>query len=419
MREDWVGSPGVDRVSPASARASEDGASRARPRDLQLSGGRRLNGGPTLKVRAAVLERVGAPLELTELDLAPPAEGEVLVRLCASGVCHSDLNAIDGTAETPCPTVLGHEGAGVIEAVGPGVGLAPGTHVVLSWLPACGECVECRRELPHLCRSAWTAMATGGLLDGTPRLSRNGEPVFHYCFLSSFAERAVVPARCCVPIPAEVPFDVAALVGCAVTTGTGAVWRTAGVRPGDRVCVFGCGGVGLSAVLGAVAVGATPIVVVDVAEDKLELALSLGATDAVRWTGSAEHTAELVRSAGAGGVDYAFEATGRTEAGEAAFLSTRPRGAAVLIGIPPAEATLSLPASQMVRTERRVLGSVYGSARPERDFPALLDLYRRGRLPLDRLISARLPLEDVERAFDALRAARGTRFVLDLDGGSA
>ena len=315
--------------------------------------------------------------------------------------------------------MLGHEGAGVIEAVGPGVALAPGTHVVLSWLPACGECGECRRELPHLCRSAWRAMATGGLLDGTSRLSRNGEAVFHYCFLSSFAERAVVPARCCVPIPAEVPFDVAALVGCAVTTGTGAVWRTAGVRPGDRVCVIGCGGVGMSAVLGAVTVGATPIVVVDVAEDKLELALSLGATDAVRWTGSAKHTAELVRSVSAGGVDYAFEATGRAEAGEAAFLSTRPRGAAVLIGLPPADATLSLPATRMVRTERRVLGSAYGSARPERDFPALLDLYLRGRLPLDRLITARLPLEDVERAFDALRAAKGTRFVLDLDGGSA
>jgi alcohol dehydrogenase len=359
---------------------------------------------------------VGAPLEVTELDLAPPAAGEVLVRLRASGLCHSDLNAIDGTAETPCPAVLGHEGAGVVEAVGPGVALAPGTPVVLSWLPACGDCSECRRGLPHLCASAWAAMATGGLLDGTPRLSRDGEPIFHYCFLSSFAERAVVPSRCCVPIPPGVPFEVAALVGCAVTTGTGAVWRTAGVRPGDRVCVLGCGGVGMSAVLGAVAVGAAPIVAVDVADEKLELALSLGATDAVRWTGSAEETAELVVSASAGGVDYAIEATGRTEAGLAAFLSTRPRGAAVLIGIPRADAVLSLPAGQIPRTERRVLGSAYGSARPERDFPALLDLYRRGRLPLDRLISARLPLDAIEQGFGALRAASGLRVVLDLDG---
>jgi alcohol dehydrogenase len=362
---------------------------------------------------------VGAPLEVTELDLAPPAAGEVLVRLRASGLCHSDLNAIDGTAETPCPAVLGHEGAGVVEAVGPGVALAPGTPVVLSWLPACGECPECRRGLPHLCASAWSAMATGGLLDGTPRLSRDGEPIFHYCFLSSFAERAVVPLRCCVPIPPGVPFDVAALVGCAVTTGTGAVWRTAGVRPGERVCVIGCGGVGMSAVLGAAAVGAAPIVAVDVVDEKLELALSLGATDVVRWTGNAEETAELVVSASGGGVDYAIEATGRTEAGLTAFLSTRPRGAAVLIGIPRADAVLSLPAGQIPRTERRVLGSAYGSARPERDFPALLDLYRRGRLPLDRLISTRLPLEAIEQGFGALRAANGLRVVLDLDGGSA
>jgi S-(hydroxymethyl)glutathione dehydrogenase/alcohol dehydrogenase len=366
-----------------------------------------------------VLERVGAPLEVTDLELAPPQEGEVLVRLEASGVCHSDLNAIDGTAETPCPVVLGHEGAGVVEAVGAGVALAPGTPVVLSWLPACGQCAECRRDLPYLCRPAWAAMAAGVLMDGTSRLSRDGELVFHYCFLSSFAERAVVPARCCVPIPAGVPFEIAALIGCAITTGTGAVWRTAGVRPGERVCVIGCGGVGMSAILGAVAVGAAPIIAVDLDEEKLELALSLGATDAIRWTGGPEETAERVLTASGDGVDYAIEATGRTEAGLAAFLSTRPRGAAVLIGIPHTGSVLSLPAPQIPRLERRVLGSMYGSARPDRDFPALLDLYQRGRLPLDRLISARLPLEAVEEAFDALRTATALRTVLDLNGAAA
>lgn len=358
---------------------------------------------------------MGAPLELAELDLAPPGPGEVLVRVKASGVCHSDLNAIDGTAETPCPAVLGHEGSGVVEDVGAGVALKPGTHVVLSWLPSCGACAECLRDLPHLCRTAWDAMATGGLLDGTARLSRDGEAVYHYCFLSSFADLAVVPAACCVPVPAEVPFEVAALVGCAITTGTGAVWRTAGVRPGDRVCVLGLGGVGMSAVMGAVAVGASPIVAVDLAEEKLERALELGATDAVLWTGGAEETAELVQAA-SGGVDYAFEATGRAEAGLAAFLSTRPHGAAVLIGIPRPDAVVALPAAMVSKTERRVLGSMYGSARPERDFPALLDLYLRGRLPIDRLITDRLPLEEIETAFDSLRAARGTRLVLDLNG---
>jgi Zn-dependent alcohol dehydrogenase len=343
----------------------------------------------------------------------------VLVRLHAAGVCHSDLNAIDGTAETRCPAVLGHEGAGVVEAVGAGVDLAPGTPVVLSWLPSCGRCEECMRDLPHLCRTTWEAMAPGGLLDGTTRLSRDGEAVYHYCFLSTFAEHAVVPARCCIPIPADVPFAVAALVGCAITTGTGSVWRTAGVRPGDRVAVVGCGGVGLSAVLGAVVAGADPIVAVDVADEKLEAALRLGATDAVAWAGSAEETAERVREASGGGVDYAIEATGRTDAARAAFLSTRNRGAAVLIGIPAADAELSLPALSIPRMERRVLGSVYGSARPERDFPALLALYRRGRLPLDRLVGERLPLDAVGDAFARLGDGGIGRVVLDLAGAGA
>jgi Zn-dependent alcohol dehydrogenase len=262
-------------------------------------------------------------------------------------------------------------------------------------------------------------MAPGGLLDGTTRLSRDGEPVYHYCFLSTFAERAVVPAQCCIPIPDDVPFDVAALVGCAITTGTGAVWRTAGVRPGDRVAVVGCGGVGLSAVLGAVAAGADPIVAVDVASEKLEAALGLGATHAVEWAGGSDETAEAIRAVSGGGVDYAIEATGRTEAARAAFLSTRARGAAVLIGIPAPDAEIALPALSIPRMERRVLGSVYGSARPERDFPALLALYRRGRLPLDRLVAARMPLDAVQDAFGLMRSGSTGRVVLDLDGAAA
>ena len=353
---------------------------------------------------------------MTELELAPPGPGEALVRLHASGVCHSDLNAIDGTAATRCPAVLGHEGAGVVEQVGDGVRLARGTPVVLSWLPACGSCGECLRGLDHLCSAAWEGMTGGGLLDGRPRLSRGGEPVYHYSFLSTFAERTVVPAACCIPIGAGVPFSVAALVGCAVATGTGAVWRTAGVSPGDRVAVLGCGGVGMSALLGAVAAGAQPVVAVDIAPDKLALAEELGATHAVAWTGSAEDTAERVVDVTGGGVDYAFEATGRQEAALAAFLSTRARGAAVLIGIPAADATLTLPALPIPRMERRVLGSIYGSSRPARDFPALLELYRRGRLPLDRLVSRRLPLDDVEKAFGVLRGGESLRVVLDLEG---
>ena len=368
-----------------------------------------------MRLRAAVLERTGGPLTVEELILAPPGPGEVLVRLYASGVCHSDQNAIDGTAETRCPAVLGHEGAGVVEAVGIGVTrVNPGDHVALSWAPSCGECPECLRDLPQLCSAVWPAMEAGGLLDGTTRLSRDGEPVYHYSFISSFAEACVLPERSCIPIRADVPFEIAGLVGCAVTTGVGAVWRTANVRPGDRVAVFGCGGVGLSAVLGAAAAGAGAIVAVDPVPAKLDVACELGATDAVPWAPSSEETAAAVIEASAGGVDYAIEATGRPEAMLAAFLSTRAHGAAVLIGIPPADAVLSLPALSIPRLERRVLGSIYGSSRPERDFPLTLDLYRRGRLPLDRLVSHRLPLDDVERAFELLRSGEALRVVLDL-----
>jgi Zn-dependent alcohol dehydrogenase len=355
---------------------------------------------------------------VTQVELAPPGPGEVLVRLHASGVCHSDLNAIDGTAETRCPAVLGHEGAGVVESAGPGVALPVGTHVALSWMPSCGACEECLRDLPHLCRTAWGAMGHGGLLDGTSRLSRGGEPVYHYSLLSTFAERAVVPERCCVPIPDDVPFEIAGLVGCAIATGVGAVWNTAGVRPGDRVAVIGCGGVGLSAVMGAAAAGAEPIVAVDVQDEKLAAAVGLGATDAVPWAGSAEATAEAIRDATGGGVDYAIEATGRPEAARAAFLATRPRGAAVLIGIPRADAEVTLPALSIPRLERRVLGSIYGSSRPERDFPRILALYRSGRLPLDRLVSHRLPLDRVGEAFELMTSGSALRVVLELNGGS-
>jgi Zn-dependent alcohol dehydrogenase len=368
-----------------------------------------------VRAMAAVLERTGGPVDVTEVEVAAPQQGEVLVRLHASGVCHSDFNAVDGTSETRCPAVLGHEGAGVVEAVGPGVSLRPGTHVALSWMPSCGRCEECVRGLTHLCRVAWTAMGHGGLLDGSPRLSRNGSPVYHYSFLSTFAEAAVVPETSCVPIPDSVPFDVAALVGCAVSTGVGAVWRTAEVRPGERVAVFGCGGVGLSAVLGARSVGATPIVAVDVSAEKLRKATELGASKIVPWAGTPEATADAVKDASSGGVDYAIEATGRPEAMLAAFLSTRARGAAVLIGISRSDAILPLPAIQIPRAERRVLGSAYGSVSPHRDFPAILALHADGRLPLEQLITHRLPLARAAEALDLVRQGIAVRAVLDLD----
>jgi Zn-dependent alcohol dehydrogenase len=370
-----------------------------------------------VKIRAAVLERTGGSLEVEELELEPPGPGEVLVRLAASGVCHSDLNAIDGTAETRCPAVLGHEGAGVVESVGrDAMRVAVGDHVALSWAPSCGACAECLRARPQHCTISVPAMQAGALPGGTTRLSRDGEPIYHYSLLSTFAEACVVAESSCIPSPSDTPFPVAGLVGCAVTTGVGAVWRTAGVRPGDRVAVVGCGGVGLSALMAAVAAGAEHVIAVDAQPAKLEVAKELGASAGVGWASSAEETAELVREASGGGVDYAIEATGRPEAMLAAFLSTRARGAAVLIGIPAADAVLPLPALSIPRLERRVLGSLYGSSRPERDFLLTLELYRSGRLPLDRLISHRLPLDEVERAFALLRSGAALRVVLDLDG---
>src|SRR5216683_1681253 len=319
-----------------------------------------------MRMTAAVLPDTGASIEVSEVELAAPKAGEVLVRIHASGVCHSDLNAVDGTSATRCPAVLGHEGAGVVEAVGPGVEIRAGTHVALSWMPSCGRCEECVRGYTHLCRDAWRGMSHGGLLDGTPRLSWDGKPVYHYSYLSTFAEATVVPERCVVPIPDSVPFDVASLVGCAVSTGIGAVWNTAGVRPGERVAVIGCGGVGLSAVLGALAIGATPVIAVDLSEQKLELARSLGAT------------------------------------------------AAVLIGISRSDAVLALPAIEIPRSERRLMGSAYGSVRPERDFPRILRLYAEGRLPLDRLISHRMPLAETGAALELVRNGTAVRAVLQL-----
>ena len=367
-----------------------------------------------MRIRAAVLEGAGETTSIETIDLAEPHASEVLVRLGASGVCRSDYNAVDGTTTTEWPVVLGHEGAGVVEAVGPGVTRTrPGDHVTLSWTPSCGECGECLRDLPQLCSTIWPIMGAGGMMDRTSRLSRNGETIYHYCFLSTFAEMCVVPERACVPIPKEVPFDVAGLVGCAVTTGVGAVWNTAGVRPGDRVAVIGCGGVGLSALMAAVAVGAEPIIAVDATASKLEVAKELGAAAGVLWAGSAEETAEAIIEASGGGVDYAIEATGRGEAMLAAVLSTRTRGAAVLIGIPRKDTIVPLPALTMPRMERRVLGSIYGSARAERDFPKILESYLAGHLPLDRLVSHRLPLEGVERAFELMNSGEALRVVLD------
>ncbi|MGN6377442.1 MAG: alcohol dehydrogenase catalytic domain-containing protein [Gaiellales bacterium] len=369
----------------------------------------------TNSLHAALLPAAGTPLRVVELELDPPGPGEVVVRLHAGGVCSDDLNVMDGIVEVPCPVVPGPAGAGVVEEIGPGVeGLSAGDHVALSWAPYCGRCDECLRDLPHLCSTMWPRMLAGGLLDGTTRLRFGPARVHHYCFLSSFAERAVVPARSCVRIPDSVPFEVAALLGCGVTAGVCAVWRTAGVRPGDRVAVFGLGGTGLSAIMGAVAAGAAEVVAVDAREHALQRAAELGASRTVAFRGSSELVADSVTRASGGGVDYAFETGSRAAAVRAAFLSTRARGTTVLLGIPRSGAELSLPALSIPRMERRVIGSIYGSARPDRDFPLVLDAYQRGVLPIDRLITHRMPLADVAEAVEVVRSGEAIRAVLEL-----
>ena len=365
-------------------------------------------------MRAAVLRAVGEPFDIEDLELAPPGPGEVAVRLHASGVCHSDWNVVSGATANPLPVVLGHEGAGVVEETGADVTtVAPGDHVVLSWLPSCGSCFFCVQGRPSLCEWSTPAMLAGTLPDGTTRLSLDGEPVFHYSFLSTFAERCIVPEASCVPIRPDAPLEVAALVGCAVMTGIGAAINRARVEPGSTVVVFGAGGVGLSAVLGAQLAGAGTIVAVDPVPLKRDLATDLGATHTV--DPAAEDTVEAVRTVTGGrGADYAFDAAGVPGVVATAYEAVRRGGMVVAIGIPPEGAEAALPGTSLPREEKIVTGSLYGSSRPHVDMPLVLDLYMAGRLDLDRLVSRTYGLDEVNDAFAAMNAGEVARAVLAL-----
>ena len=362
-------------------------------------------------MRAAVLYEFDAPLVVEELELDPPKEGEILVRMAASGVCHSDLHVVQGIHPTALPVVLGHEGAGVVEEVGPGVrNVRPGDHVMLTWLPYCGRCRQCARGLPNRCENAAWYDAT--MEDGTCRLHRDGQRIHHYN-TSSFAERSVVPAQTAIPVDSDLPLTELALMGCAVMTGVGAALNTAGVRPGDTVAVVGCGGVGLNVVQGARIAGAGTIVAVDLVAEKRALARELGATHEV--DAAAVDPVEAVRDLTGGGVDHAFEALGRPETIDAAIRMTGRGGQAVLIGMAPPDARVPLDALTATLEERCVRGSWYGSCVPLRDFPLLVDLYRDGRLRLDPLIST-IALDDVNEAFDRMRAGEGARSVIVYNG---
>lgn len=349
-------------------------------------------------VRAALLRQPNSPLEIVQLELQDPRAGEVLVRVRAAGVCHSDWHLVTGDTRHPLPVVLGHEGAGAVEAVGPGVThVKRGDHVALNWAPSCGRCFYCLKRRPNLCDTFVGPIWAGTMLDGSTRLSDKGKPVYHYCGLACFAEYTVVPAVSCVPVPADLPFEIAAVIGCAVTTGIGSVLNTAQVEGRSSVAVFGAGGVGLSTVLGAKLAGAETIIAIDPFESRRTAALDIGATHVLEPTTAVVETIKQLTEGR--GVDYAFEAAGIPLVQEICLAATRPGGTIVFSGLAPMGSATNLPGAVLVREEKTVKGSYYGTANPPVDFLRYAHLFAQGRLPLDRLISGAYGLDEINEAF--------------------
>lgn len=374
-----------------------------------------------MKIRAAVLEEIGRPgpytqtrpLSICEVDLAPPQAGEVLVRIAAAGLCHSDLSVINGDRARPVPMVLGHEGAGIVEATGENVDdLAPGDHVVFVFVPSCGHCRMCQEGRPALCEPGAAANSKGELLGGGRRLSRDGEIIHHMIGVSSFASHMVMSRRSLVKIDRDVPLTIAALMGCAVLTGAGAIFNTGAVVPGSRAAIVGLGGVGLAAVLGAVAAGAETIIAVDTLDAKLDLARDLGATHVFNAT-DPDLTAR-VKECSCGGVDAALEFAGSARALEGAFAMTRRGGSTISAGLTNPAATLNISPLTLVAEERILRGSYLGSGVPSRDIPRFLGLHRRGKLPVEKLMTHRIELDDINAGFDRLQAGEAIRQVIEF-----
>jgi len=372
-----------------------------------------------MKIRAAVLNKTGAerpyavslPLSIEQVELDLPGHGEVLVKIMAAGLCHSDLSTINGVRPRPVPMAMGHEAAGVVEELGPGVtDLKKGDHVVLTFVPSCGHCLPCAEGRPALCEPGAAANGAGTLLSGSRRLHRNGTEIHHHLGCSAFAEYATVSRRSLVKVDPDLAFDEAALFGCAVLTGVGAVLNTAKVTPGSTVAVVGLGGVGLCSILGAVVAGARKIVAVDLFDDKLAIARSLGATDA--FNASDPDCIQKIREATKGGVEFAFELAGSVKAMELAYKITARGGMTVTAGLPPAADTIPIPQVNLVAEERTVKGSYIGTCVPVRDLPRYVALYKQGRLPVDKLVSGRLKLDGINAAFDLLSEGKAVRQVI-------
>jgi alcohol dehydrogenase len=372
-----------------------------------------------MKIKAAVLNKMGVeppyaetkPLAIEHFDLDGPGYGEVMVKIGAAGLCHSDLSVIDGNRPRPTPMVLGHEAAGIVEKLGPGVDdLSVGDHVVMVFVPSCGHCLPCAEGRPALCEPGAAANGAGTLLSGARRLHRNGSDVNHHLGCSAFAEYATVSRRSLVKIDKDLPFDEAALFGCAVLTGVGAVINTAKVSAGSSVAVIGLGGVGLSSLLGALAVGARRVVAIDLSDEKLGLARQLGATDT--FNPRSPSAVDEIKAATGGGVEFAFEMAGSVRAMDLAYKITRRGGTTVTAGLPPPGDTFALPQVNLVAEERTVKGSYIGTCVPARDLPRYIELYRRGKLPVDRLMSGRLKLEEINIGFDRLHQGQAVRQVI-------
>ncbi len=372
-------------------------------------------------MRAVVLREPGRPVEVEDVQLDPPKAAEVLVRVAAAGVCHSDVRLADGElGNKRWPMVLGHEGAGVVEYVGEGVThVAPGDHVAFSFVPACGVCRPCRAGRPNLCEPAGRNGFAGTLMDGTSRLHANGTTLQHGLMTACFAEQTVVAAAGAVKIPDELPLWQAALLGCGVVTGMGAVRNVARVAPGDSVCVIGCGGVGLQVIAGARLAGAAPIVAVDRTADKLELARVLGATDTVDST--EQDAAAAVKKLTEGGADHAFEVVGRPDTIRLAWDSIRPGGQAVVVGLVPRGVEVSVPGIEFL-SDKSLRGTYYGSGDAARDLPELASLALAGDLDLASVVTHTTGLDGVEEALERLRRGEGARTVVlvdpDLAGGA-
>jgi S-(hydroxymethyl)glutathione dehydrogenase / alcohol dehydrogenase len=367
-----------------------------------------------VKFRAAVLNKVNEPLTIETLDMVPLASGDVLVRIKASGLCHTDLEIIQGSLAYPLPIVLGHEGAGVVEEVGSSVTqVKPGDHVILSWNPHCGHCFYCDRDQPILCEPFTRHQPKGLLLDGTLRMRRGAEEVHHYSMTSTHAEYTVVPESGAIAVSKAIPFDRACIIGCGVMTGVGAVVRKAQVERGSNVVVIGCGAVGLNSVQGARIADAGKIIAVDVGEPKLDRAMAFGATHAIDAVQG--NVVEQIKSLTNGrGADYVFEAAGRRDTFSLSVEAVRAGGEVVWLGKVNVNEEVRFRWGSLMG-ERNIVRSSYGNARPRRDFPWLVDEYLKGRLQLDELITRRIRLKEINEGFAMLARSEGIRTVVLFD----